>query len=342
MSKYRIFVEVAEISACGYYRSVLPVRMLHNDFVAADIEVLASNEIDDKKWGLFDCYIYGRMPSPRTFAHAMEQYRRGARIVWDIDDDFPSIPEWSPAKKAFGPTELCYLREALGMAERIICSTWPLAQSTSLWYPEYKSKLYVLENLVYPDPFFKQLGSPDLTKILWTGSTTHVGDIGPLYAVGEYVHHHSGYLLVIYGPFPPAFANARNIVNIPWGDKMFYESILSMIAPDIALLPLTDCRFNRCKSAIKFFECTMAGALCVASDVEPFASVMADQITGLLLPHEDTEQWVSVIRDFKSHDTQDISDMKTNARREVIESYSWTTENQRKKNWRDFFLSLPK
>jgi hypothetical protein len=270
----------------------------------------------------------------------IQQSRRGAKIVMDLDDDLPSIPHWSPAKPLFNSSELVYLRESLAMADHVTCSTAELARSTEEWYPFVKGQVVVLENLINPGTFFRQSTTSDLIKILWTGSTTHVGDLGPLHAITRLIQTVPGYLLVTYGPLPPWAANAKNVTNISWSERMFYESTLSLIAPDIALLPLLDCRFNRCKSVIKFLECTMAGALCVASDVPPFSAAIQDQVTGLLVRHEDGDRWMSVVRDYKSRDPRDVKDMKENAYKEVIDEYSWKTDNPRRRAWRDFFVSL--
>jgi hypothetical protein len=51
---------------------------------------------------------------------------------------------------------------------------------------------------------------------------------------------------------------------------------MQLIRPHIALLPLAEHRFNESKSAIKWFEMTMAGAACVASNVGPYAEHVDD------------------------------------------------------------------
>lgn len=339
MKKYRIFSHFADAS-CGYYRSVLPTVHLSAGLLESGIDLRSSNRFDD---GIHhDAYIFGRIPDQYTFMAALKAYERGAKIVWDIDDDFPSIPEWSPAKEHFGPIAINYLEECFKMSSVITCSTRRLADATIGRWPTLGGKVVVLENLIDAQTY--SLARPpirrynEVTRILWTGTNTHIGDLGPVRAIMEYVQFTPGYVLVIYGHMPDDFRGRKNVLHVPHTLRRDYEGILSMIGADVALLPLDECPFNRCKSSIKFYETAMAGALCIGSDTPPFSDVIQDHITGRLINNNHADEWIDAV---SSRDPESIEDMKKNARREVAESFSWNSDNPRRRAWDQFFRSLP-
>ena len=326
------------MTSCGYYRTVLPITHIGRDLADSGISLVASTRLDESD--RHDCYIFGRVPDYATAIFARKVKRRGAKIVWDFDDSFWDIPEGSPVKELFGGPSIDALEDSLLMADRVTVSTKHLAEVAVGHCPFLAGNITVLENLIWSAPYFRNGRAENLTKILWTGSHTHIVDIGPVYAVAEYVAATPNHVLIMYGFIPDDLKNAPNVIHVPWGAKKNYESILSLIAPDVALLPLADNQFNRCKSAIKFFECAMAGALCIASDIPPFADVVEDLVSGVLLPNNDSSQWIETLREMKGLEELDIKDMRTNAKRHIMQEFSWDYDSPKRRAWRDFYLSL--
>ena len=74
-----------------------------------------------------------------------------------------------------------------------------------------------------------------------------------------------------------------------------FKAFLASRDNTIALIPLDDCPFNRCKSAIKFFDYCQAGVPCVCSAVTPYVEVIDDTRNGLLCG-DGREEWVEAIR----------------------------------------------
>ena len=63
---------------------------------------------------------------------------------------------------------------------------------------------------------------------------------------------------------------------------------------DIGACPLGSTEFDRCKSALKFYEYAAAGTLTVASDVEPYR----DEVSLLA---SDTDGWVETLERYLTH-----------------------------------------
>ncbi|ANM31687.1 hypothetical protein ABI59_22205 [Acidobacteria bacterium Mor1] len=59
----------------------------------------------------------------------------------------------------------------------------------------------------------------------------------------------------------------RHVPSVPYRE---FPAALASLELDIGLCPLHDTRFNRCKSAVKFYQYAAAGAVTLASDVEPY------------------------------------------------------------------------
>ncbi len=336
---YKIFSFVSDFTSCGYYRSVLPALHLQAHLAKNDICMLASNLVDEANID-YDTFVFGRVPDPTTFMFALKMYEAGKTIVWDLDDDFLTIPDWSPVKDLFGAVAIGYLTQALKMATYITVSTVPLADAVAAGWPALGNKIKVLENLVDTRTFFQahSSGPGALTKILWSGSHTHGKDLDALDPVVDLVNSNSGYIMTFYGHIPDRFKNKKNVIYVSWGPKRNYEGTLSLLAPDIALLPLLDCPFNRCKSAIKFFEMTLAGAMCIASDIPPFSDVIDHEVNGILFPIEGSTLKEGV--EYWCRNRDDMEMMNKNARQHVIESYSWNSDSVRRRAWQDFYVSL--
>jgi len=314
---------------------------LQSHLAKHDISILASNLVDEANID-YDAFVFGRVPDPTVFLFALKMYEAGKTIIWDLDDDFLSVPDWSPVKDLFGAVAIGYLTEALKMATYITVSTVPLANAVASGWPSLGNKIKVLENLVDTRTYFQAhaSGPGDLTKILWSGSYTHCRDLEPLDAVVDFVSSIDGYIMIFYGHIPDKFKNKKNVIYISWGPKRNYEGTLSLVSPDIALLPLLDCPFNRCKSAIKFFEMTMAGGMCMASDIPPFSDVIDHEVNGILFPTEGHPLDLKVAVQYWSRHRDDLEMMNKNARQHVIESYSWNNDSIRRRAWQNFYTSL--
>lgn len=72
-----------------------------------------------------------------------------------------------------------------------------------------------------------------------------------------------------------------------------YEFRMPMLGLDVAIAPLADTEFNRCKSPLKFAEYTAFGWPTITQKMEPYLSHVIQGETGLLA--ESTEEWVSCL-----------------------------------------------
>lgn len=338
---YRILNVIPDATSCAYYRHVLPAVHLRDELLAHGIQMDVSVAFSDTRE--YDAYIFSRTYHPRVFPTTLALYEQGATIVWELDDDLPSIPTYSPVKKAFGPDEIKMLGVWLGLASLVSCSTQRLANSTEAFYPGARGKTRVAENLIDPRPYEpfsltnRQADASPL-RLMFAGSHTHMIDMGPVLPLADHVLESDDAYLLWWGYRPEKYATAHpnKMMLMGLSPRSAYEAQLALAAPHIGLCPLLDCHFNTCKSSIKWMEYSAAGAASIASNVPPFADDIIHSETGLLI---NDDGWLDAYRQLK--DPAERGQIAARAREVVLSEYSWLADSRRRRGWLDFYLSIP-
>jgi hypothetical protein len=97
---------------------------------------------------------------------------------------------------------------------------------------------------------------------------------------------------ISWGVQPPPVLNVHPLVewkSLTPGDYAEFAAYFNQQQFDIYITPLKDSLFNRSKSSIKVLEYTALGIPGVSSDVEPYANVITQGVTGFLA--KTSEQW---------------------------------------------------
>jgi hypothetical protein len=166
---------------------------------------------------------------------------------------------------------------------------------------------YVFPNSIYePDfPRVELAPHPGEVRILWQGGSSHFEDwmmvAGSLRRVFE---KYPQAKMIIWGQMfkwlvdeiPPG-----QMEFLPWVPHASYHLKLATLGHDINLAPLRDTLFNRCKSAIKWYESSAIErpAATIASNVTPYGDEIEHGETGLLFdtPTQFEEQLSELIED---------------------------------------------
>jgi hypothetical protein len=116
----------------------------------------------------------------------------------------------------------------------------------------------------------------------------------------------------------------------------FQRWVAGLVNP-IGLIPLAASRFNACKSAVKFFDYALLGVPALCSRVTPYAEVVDQGRTGLLLG-DDAAAWEAAIERLLS----DVDER----RRIAAAAAQWVRDQAGLKHtlaaWRDLFADLPR
>jgi glycosyltransferase involved in cell wall biosynthesis len=364
----RILAIERDFSACNYYRIRLPLckleehEMAEVEFVYQDQELGSMETFEKLLWA--DMVIFHRPASPQWFGFIKKCQEHGKLIVCDYDDSPFETSVWNPYYKFIGVEE-CYYKWPDGREEWLwknghhefnidknierrdmfkacyrnadmVSTTTDILRNEFL---EINKNTVVLPNLVDVD-FYPQCElKKEQVRIGWQGGYSHYEDLYMIKPVLERITKEFNVKLVYLGD--PKFAGIFK--DIPkdkfemqyWSDLNTYPYKLKCMNLDIGLCPLIENKFNRSKSAIKYFEYTMVDACTIASDIPPYSPVIKKDETGLLVKQNEWYEGLkALILDEKLRNR-----LAFNAKQDVIENYNI---DKRIGEWNDAYTKLLK
>jgi hypothetical protein len=242
-----------------YYRHLLPLRHLMPELHKLGVRVTFAKRLDLDRH--FDAYFFSRWVDLRFIPMIRDLKDRGARIIWDLDDDLLDIDRHYECDKPVAAPMIEGLHECLDLADLITASMDHLACRIDRLH-----KTAVVPNLIDLDD------NPPLTycdcgnSILYTGSPSHAADL-------ELVRDLHGetdrdFPWIFYGIKPKWLT--RHDTWIPWSRVSDYPKVCRLARPWLSLCPLEPCLFNESKSPIKVWETATLGSSVLASDTGPY------------------------------------------------------------------------
>jgi glycosyltransferase involved in cell wall biosynthesis len=172
-------------------------------------------------------------------------------------------------------------------AARILCSTEPLSDSIRKMFGS-GTRISVAPNFVDPADFVTVPREGDTVRIGYAGTPTHGKDL-PLAMPGfAECAKLPNVELVFFGQHPRSSEGDFTPGVYEWNgtpytyagpSSDFSEFVKRISALDIAVAPLADNVFNRCKSPQKWFESSMHGTAMVLSDL-PVYDCVTHGVTG--------------------------------------------------------------
>lgn len=184
-------------------------------------------------------------------------------------------------------------RAIMEQSNLVTCSTPIVEQYVNREAPGVPT--FVTPNAIdfeaYPDIELRE--HPGEVRIMWQGSATHHEDLWPLNeSIRRVAAKYPQAKWIFWGaPYKWARKNIPNAEQIEWCNYEAYKMRLSTIGHDINLCPLVDNIFNRCRSAIKWYE---SSAICrpaatLAQRTGAYAAEIQEGETGLLF--KDTDEF---------------------------------------------------
>lgn len=166
---------------------------------------------------------------------------------------------------------------------------------------------YVYPNTVVPSdyPQFEVVRKdPECIRILWQGSESHYVDWYPLRdALKEITDKYPQVKWVIFGQWfdwVHEIIPDERVEHHPWLPYTAFKLYRGLLNADINLCPLANNPFNRCKSAIKWYEGSIWNKpeATLAARVEPYHEI-EDGVTGMLYntPEEFVQKLSLLIED---------------------------------------------
>lgn len=225
----------------------------------------------------------------------MEAYRKylpQLKVFVAIDDLLGAVPEKSGVyvyhQRHFRDAR-SRLRRALGMADRMIVSTQPLADA----FADMIDDIVVVPNRLKKEEWGglrmpRQPFEGRKLRVGWVGAQQHQGDLELIADVVRQTAHVVDW--VFMGMWPEGVDDLIKEKHdpVPFSE---YARKVATLALDIALAPLEDNAFNESKSNLRLLEYGAMGWSVICSDVYPYRTNNAP----VLRVKEGVESWVAAI-----------------------------------------------
>jgi len=246
---------------------------------------------EDIDWA--DSVVLQREVTDQQLELCADLTAKGKRVVFDIDDYLIDAPEYLSVHehcKAMRPK----LEAMLQTVDAVSVSTQPLLDKLSV----YNDQVFLTPNYAWsshpPIKHFANTESdPPIRIIVASSDSVRVDFL--IDALQELVDTERIELVGIGPPGDFLRDAGLPVEATPLMPHDQFKAYAASRDNTIALIPLDANEFNRCKSAIKYFDYALAGVPCVCSGVEPYTIAVEGNVTGILCPDE-TREWVASVR----------------------------------------------
>lgn len=252
---------------CGHYRIIKPFQAMKAAGLSEGL--LANERLSMSELARLDPDV---VVLQRQLDHdhiedmrRMKQYANKF-MVFELDDYLPNLPMKSAYRNNMPKDILKSMRKAMKWVDRFVVSTYPLADALSGLHPD----IQVVENRL-PVDWWQGLSTQrqqgNKPRVGWAGGMGHTGD---LELVADVVRDLADEVdWVFFGMCPEKLRPF--ITEVHEGiDINLYPRKLASMNLDLAIAPLEDNLFNRCKSNLRLLEYGACGFPVVCSDVEPY------------------------------------------------------------------------
>lgn len=266
----------------------------------------------------------------------------GKFIFYELDDLLFQLPENHPERKQeLYNDALLPMITAIAYADLILVPTDELRHIAESFNPN----VIVLPN--YLDDTLWHLKAPkdslnaQPVKIGYMGSNSHTPDLALIAPVIKEILDKYGKNVEvdIWGtPLPQDLSEVEGINWHPSPTNVYKDFVkfFQTLEFDIAIAPLADNLFNRCKSGLKFLEYSANSAPGVYSRIAPYESIVEDGVNGFLASNE--EEWSSSLSKLIEDATLRQKMLKA-AQKKIRENWL-LSKNIR--SWEDIFKKLTK
>ena len=277
-----------------------------------------------------DIVIAGRMHNAQVFAGLLAGRKLyNYKLVIDTDDNAEVIPKYNQAfadyHVATGSTKIVHaeLREA----DLVTVST----RNLETYAKKYSHNVAVVPNVVDPRRFAnvrmreKEARHRGDLRIYWGGGGGHYDDLVSVKEAVLRIFREYPQVKLVFSNFIPDWAADLppfRVFMIPFAQFNAYPKVLKWLCADVAIAPLVDNEFNRCKSHVKYLDYAMAEIPGVYQDLDPYAEAVWHGQTGMKAKTPD--DWYNCIKTLVDDPALRQSIAK-NAREDVLRT--WTVDN---------------
>lgn len=293
-----------------YHRLLKPFSLLANDYDITHCEGISSEAFD---YG-FDVVVFSRiLPIVKQKEFIKELKKRGTYVICDIDDHW--ILSGNHVVKKVADSMRKQSIEALLHADEV----WTTHELLGGHVDKLNKNWQVIPNALDPNDQQWQPKKEYGTRIGWAGGITHFHDLMLTKdAWGDVVPVVCGFndqpeWKRLADNFKADYINALDVHNY----GLLYDQF------DIAIAPLEDNKFNRCKSNLKIIEAGMKGLPIFVQNIHPYT----DDAKGIIK----VDNWNLAIAEANAMDNEQIKEWGQALREYVISNYDLNKVNELRK-----------
>ena len=229
-----------------------------------------------------DIYIVQRASSAYSLVIVRYLQSIGRPVVYDIDDLITEIPDFLGHHGGL-IKKRGQIAKIIRHVDYVTCTQSILATKMA----EINRNVWICPN--YGDPNFDPVGpvssirGEQATLVVATTDSVLVDFVlGAIKRV--LLKYGKSVRLVVIGPIGAAFRAAQIEADyFPIVEHRGFTNFVAALCNPIGLIPLDDSLFSSCKSAVKYFDYSVAGLATICSDVAPYNSVVSDGVDGYLV-----------------------------------------------------------
>lgn len=302
----------------GFDNVAVNVKMFYDPSQNIAWDKVCASQSDDGKmiretmesaFGFFNIIVFQKVQNIEGLQLISEMKAKypDVIIIMECDD---SIGEITPSNLYFHQVGLEHnmaARHAL-LSNAIIVSTEYLKKSVQIIVGPEKP-IHVAPNCIdYTSWKVDEhpLGSKSKKRVVYVGAAGHDDDLFiayqamlPLLDTVEFV--------VRYGGFRPEWLSDSRVdfKIVDWSIPVYPQKLYDLNA-DLALAPLEDTEFNRCKSNLKWLEWSSIGVPIVCSEIEPFVRMKGGRYMSGNDPEEFRREIEYALKDIDDEKRKDI------------------------------------
>lgn len=305
----------ADKAGCGSYRCWTPALTLEE--IGFENHFLQHQSIPPRRvgdlsdTGLQDLAEMDLVVFQRAVGTIFSEWIRACRrkripTIYELDDNLWDVAKHNPAAHFWHRKDVQkILNDQLAMVDHIICSTPPLREQVMAATGRPGTEVLVCYNHLHPSVWGQEAIPPNSPRhdngssivLGWQGSNTHDTDFAEAaVALSRIIQDFPQTIVRFFGNVPSSVRGRIPESRFQWSkgvpfDK--YPPTLAFMNFDIGLAPITDSKFNRAKSNLKWLEYSALGVPTVASRVYPYASSIEEGRTGFLASTPD--EWYAAL-----------------------------------------------
>ncbi|MBX8567102.1 glycosyltransferase [Pseudomonas cichorii] len=276
-------------SAVGHYRVSQPLlELVAAGRVLGKMTYESPSIIEIERQSPDVIVFQGRYTEAKVPDIALVKNYSSAMRIFELDDYIADVPEKNEHRRSMPDNIAAMLRRGIGLCDRVVVSTHPLAQALSSMH----SDIRVVPNMLAPHLWSnlksvrRSSGKP---RVGWGGGTSHRGDLELIVDVIRELADEVEW--VFFGMCPdllrPYIHEFHSAVSLST-----YPAKLASLNLDLALAPLEFHIFNDCKSNLRLLEYGACGYPVICSDTEAYRG----HLPATRVYTNSSEEWLQAIR----------------------------------------------